>query len=117
MIVVLDASALCALIFDEKGAAKVEALLPDAVSVGRPANTCLVPRTIACSRVRPSVFRSPSLTSLVVCGKSAASTKLRPSANGATTSGPDSPAPSSEFAWVAYCSLRTTTRSRSRVTA
>ena len=31
MIVVLDASALCALIFDEKGAAKVEALLPDAV--------------------------------------------------------------------------------------
>ena len=31
MTVVLDASALCALIFDEKGAAKIEALLPDAV--------------------------------------------------------------------------------------
>ena len=31
MTVVLDASALCALIFDEKGATKIEALLTDAV--------------------------------------------------------------------------------------
>ena len=31
MTVVLDASALCALIFDERGAAKIEAMLPEAV--------------------------------------------------------------------------------------